>query len=176
MGSIRTMTAMYRFFLLLLSSIVIITTDALLHRSFPLRSHCVIQQCYNHGHYGKFIRRKETKLMAISRRQMIAKTMPFVVSLSSVQNVNALPDCMSDCLKNCNLILPKDPLYCNQNCQDYCSQEDRTDGLSGSVNSDGGETGILGLNTVVKGEDRPPSIKLPGLDFQGSKGRKLIGY
>jgi len=64
---------------------------------------------------------------------MIVTAMPFAVSLSLLQNVIALPDCMSDCLKNCNLILPKDPLYYNQNCLDYCSQEDRLDGLSGIV-------------------------------------------
>ena len=63
-----------------------------------------------------------------------------------------------------------------QNCKDYCAQEDRTDGLSGSVSSDGGEKGILGLNTVVKGEDKPPEIKIPGLDFSSDKGKKLIGY
>jgi hypothetical protein len=29
---------------------------------------------------------------------------------------------------------------------------------------------------VVKGEDKPPGIKIPGLDFTSDKGRKLIGY
>ena len=56
------------------------------------------------------------------------------------------------------------------------AQEDRTDGLSGSVPSDGGEVGILGRNRVVKGEDKPPAPSLPGLDFSSEKGRKLIGY
>jgi hypothetical protein len=70
----------------------------------------------------------------------------------------------------------KDPQYCQSNCQDYCAQEDRTDGLSGSVSSSGGETGILGTTTVVKGEDRPPQVKIPGLDFTSDKGKKLIGY
>ena len=70
----------------------------------------------------------------------------------------------------------KNPQYCNDNCQAYCDQEDRRDGLSGSVSSEGGETGILGVNTVVKGEDKPPKVKLPGLDFSSDKGKKLIGY
>lgn len=88
----------------------------------------------------------------------------------------AAADCMTDCLKECKLIAPKDPDYCNVNCKSYCDQPDRTDGLSGSVSSAGGETGILGTTTVVKGEDKPPSIKLPGLDFTNASGKKLIGY
>lgn len=88
----------------------------------------------------------------------------------------AKTECMTDCLKNCKLIAPKDPGYCNDNCSAYCAQEDRTDGLSGSVSSTGGEVGILGTGTVVKGEDKPPVFKLPGLDFNSEKGRKLIGY
>jgi hypothetical protein len=42
--------------------------------------------------------------------------------------------------------------------------------------SDNGETGILGLTTVVKGEDKPPQLNLPGLDFSTGAGKKLIGY
>jgi len=86
-------------------------------------------------------------------------------------------DCFADCLKNCKLIAPKDPAYCNENCKSYCDQPDRTDGLSGSISADNGETGILGYGTTVKGADSPPSLKLPGLDFTTSPaGRKLIGY
>jgi hypothetical protein len=91
-------------------------------------------------------------------------------------SAQAAADCMKDCLQNCKLIAPKDPAYCAENCKAYCEQEDRTDGLSGSVSSVGGETGILGINTVVKGEDKPPQIKLPGLDFSSGAGKKLIGY
>ena len=89
---------------------------------------------------------------------------------------HAATDCYSDCLKNCKAIAPKDTAYCTENCKAYCEQDDRTDGLSGSVNSSGGETGILGTYTVVKGEDKPPQIKIPGLDFSSEKGKKLIGY
>lgn len=99
------------------------------------------------------------------------------VALAALPEVaNAAPDCMKDCLKNCSLIAPKDPAYCKQNCDSYCEQDDRKDGLSGSVSSEGGETGILGTYTVVKGEDKPPSVKLPGLDFSSDKGKKLLGY
>jgi len=89
---------------------------------------------------------------------------------------DAAADCFKDCFKNCKLIAPKDPQYCQNNCQEYCAQSDRTDGLSGSVSSEGGETGILGMNTVPKGEDKPPEVKLPGLDFTSGKGKKLLGY
>ena len=62
------------------------------------------------------------------------------------------------------------------NCKSYCAQEDRRDGLSGSVSSENGETGILGIGTVVKSEDKLPSLSIPGLDFTSNSGRKLIGY
>jgi len=85
-------------------------------------------------------------------------------------------ECFDDCFKNCKLIAPKDQQYCLDTCKDYCDQPDRRDGLSGSVSSEGGETGILGLNTVVRGEDKPPEVKIPGLDFTKGSGKKLIGY
>ena len=70
----------------------------------------------------------------------------------------AAPDCFKDCMKNCKLIAPKDPDYCTANCKDYCEQDDRSDGLSGSVSAANGEVGILGgtfgQGTVPKGEDR----------------------
>mmetsp|Transcript_26379 Transcript_26379/g.40328 ORF Transcript_26379/g.40328 Transcript_26379/m.40328 type:complete len:171 (-) Transcript_26379:196-708(-) len=88
----------------------------------------------------------------------------------------AKPDCMADCVKNCKKIAPKDSEYCLGNCKEYCAQEDRTDGLSGSVSSEGGEVGLLGQGTVVKGEDKPPVFSIPGLDFSSEKGKKLIGY
>mmetsp|Transcript_3185 Transcript_3185/g.3822 ORF Transcript_3185/g.3822 Transcript_3185/m.3822 type:complete len:170 (+) Transcript_3185:88-597(+) len=93
-----------------------------------------------------------------------------------ISPANAATDCMKDCLKNCKQVAPKDPEYCLENCRGYCDQDDRNDGLSGSVSSDGGEMGILGISTVVKGEDKPPSISIPGLDFNSEKGRKLLGY
>ena len=56
----------------------------------------------------------------------------------------AAPDCFKDCMKNCKLIAPKDPDYCLANCKGYCEQDDRNDGLSGSVSASSGEVGILG--------------------------------
>lgn len=35
--------------------------------------------------------------------------------------------------------------------------------------------GTFGTGTVVKGEDKPPSVSLPGLDFKSSSGKKLLG-
>lgn len=116
-------------------------------------------------------------LFATSRRQVIEGAVTTIgISMFSPSIANAKADCVTDCMKNCKLIAPKDPAYCLQNCKDYCEQDDRTDGLSGSVSSSGGEVGILGQGTVPKGEDKPPSIALPGLDFTSEKGRKLIGY
>lgn len=112
----------------------------------------------------------------ISRRAAVAAALLGTTVATRTSVANAAVDCMADCFKNCKLIAPKDPAYCKQTCDDYCAQEDRQDGLSGSVSSERGEVGILGINTVVKGEDKPPSFKLPGLDFTTEKGKKLIGY
>lgn len=95
---------------------------------------------------------------------------------ASVDPAKAATDCFSDCFKNCKIVAPKDPEYCTTNCKEYCDQPDREDGLSGSVSSVRGEVGILGTSTVVKGEDKPPSFNVPGLDFNSDKGKKLIGY
>lgn len=74
----------------------------------------------------------------------------------------AAPDCFKDCVKNCKQIAPKDPDYCIATCKDYCEQDDRNDGLSGSVSSTGGEVGILGgsfqQGTVTKGDDKVRAI------------------
>lgn len=66
------------------------------------------------------------------------------------------PDCFKDCFKNCAQLAPGSQAYCKESCNDYCDQPDRTDGLSGSVSSTGGETGIFGRGTTVKGQDNPP--------------------
>ncbi|GMI48610.1 hypothetical protein TrCOL_g467 [Triparma columacea] len=115
-----------------------------------------------------------------------ALAFPLAISLF-FSTANPLPslataDCQKDCLKNCSLLAPNDKSgYCESNCNDYCAQPDRNDGLSGSVSSTGGEVGIMGgslpgSGTVVKGQDKPPEVKLPFLDFNSDKGKKLIGY
>merc|ERR1712071_211978 len=93
------------------------------------------------------------------RRKFLASS--FAAVLFTNQPANAATDCFTDCFKNCKLIAPKDPYYCKSSCTEYCLQTDRIDGLSGSVSSAGGETGIFGTNTVLKGEDKPPQVKIP---------------
>ena len=114
-------------------------------------------------------------IAAVSRRHVLLTGFSFP-SFAIPLIAGAAPDCMTDCLKSCKEIAPKDPGYCLDNCEYYCDQSDRTDGLSGSISSENGETGILGLTTVVKGEDRPPQVKLPGLDFTSKTGKELLGY
>jgi hypothetical protein len=113
-------------------------------------------------------------------RLCFATTTAAATTSFPVAEARAASDCFGDCLKNCKALAPNDSAYCRETCQDYCDQPDRTDGLSGSVSSTGGEVGILGgsfgTGTVVKGEDKPPTIKLPGLDFSSGAGKKLIGY
>ncbi|EJK53402.1 hypothetical protein THAOC_27172 [Thalassiosira oceanica] len=108
-----------------------------------------------------------------ARRSLLLSS---VLLLTAPATSNAAVDCFTDCFKNCKLIAPKDPEYCQSSCKEYCDQPDRTDGLSGSISSEGGETGILGRSTAVKGEDKLPQVKLPGLDFVNDGGRKLLGY
>uniref|UniRef100_A0A8J9X492 Uncharacterized protein n=1 Tax=Phaeodactylum tricornutum TaxID=2850 RepID=A0A8J9X492_PHATR len=108
-------------------------------------------------------------------------TMAGVAVAGGSNPAHAAADCYADCFQNCKAIAPKDLGYCKDSCRDYCAQPDRRDGLSGSVSSAGGEMGLLGggfpgSGTVVKGQDKPPSVTLPGLDFSSGIGKKLIGY
>jgi hypothetical protein len=66
-------------------------------------------------------------------------------------------ECMPDCFKNCQIAAPGSKDYCTSTCKDYCDQEDRHDGLSGSVDGSGGETGLFG-GSIDSGyvNDRPP--------------------
>ena len=79
-------------------------------------------------------------------------------------DASAIADCKKDCVKNCIRVAPGSKEYCQESCTEYCAQEDRTDGLSGSVSNTGGETGIFGGSpieggaSVVRGEDRPPQL------------------
>ena len=74
-------------------------------------------------------------------------------------------DCIKDCTTNCNRVSGgKNDAYCGVQCEDYCGQTDREDGLSGSVSSSKGYLGWssplrLG-NTVEYGEDRPPTVSI----------------
>ena len=74
--------------------------------------------------------------------------------------VLAATDCNIDCFKNCVRVAPGSKAYCDESCSDYCAQPDRTDGLSGSKDASGGETGIFGGSidgTVTAGDDKPPA-------------------
>ena len=82
----------------------------------------------------------------------------------------AVKDCYLDCEQNCNRVAPRSGRYCEQTCGDYCLQDDRRDGLSGSVSNEGAEAGLLSAydlkskltgqapSGVVYGEDRPPAL------------------
>ena len=61
-----------------------------------------------------------------SRRDWLRQTAAVVLTTTPASSAWAAPDCFQDCIKNCKLIAPKDPAYCNQNCRDYCEQPDRT--------------------------------------------------
>lgn len=127
------------------------------------------------------VNESDSLFLNASRRSFLCWTTTAAVSSAlAVEPAMAEADCFTDCFKNCRIIAPKDISYCQETCKEYCDQTDRNDGLSGSVSSSGGEVGILGgtfgTGTVVKGEDKPPSLALPGLDFTKGSGKKLIGY
>ena len=90
-----------------------------------------------------------------------------VVSFGQFNQIaNAITDCKKDCVFNCVKQAPGSQDYCVMSCNDYCDQDDRHDGLSGSIDAKNGETGIFGGSidgTVVR--DRPPIlINLIGSD------------
>lgn len=82
---------------------------------------------------------------------------------------------MQDCESNCNRVAPKSGRYCFDSCVEYCGQEDRRDGLSGSISNELSEIGwasafdpgrlIPGRRAqgVVYGADLPPALPMPGL-------------
>ena len=72
-------------------------------------------------------------------------------------------------IQDCNRVAPKNKAYCASNCEGYCVQPDRRDGLSGSVDASGAEVGWLSAydlparatgtpRAVPYGEDRPPGL------------------
>mmetsp|Transcript_33129 Transcript_33129/g.43627 ORF Transcript_33129/g.43627 Transcript_33129/m.43627 type:complete len:189 (+) Transcript_33129:50-616(+) len=86
-----------------------------------------------------------------------------VSPLFKVEKAYALPDCFTDCFKNCKRQAPGSEAYCRENCEDYCAQDDRRDGLSGSIDAENGEVGWLSGfgfgGTIVQGEDVPPTLQ-----------------
>jgi hypothetical protein len=121
-----------------------------------LLSFCLLRN--NDSLVGAYSSQKPESGITVSRRSaLVAAFGAMVAPLPAL----AAADCFQDCMKNCKLIAPKDPNYCLANCKGYCEQEDRSDGLSGSVSSAGGEVGILGgsfgQGTVAKGEDKVSS-------------------
>ncbi|CAN0114266.1 unnamed protein product [Heterosigma akashiwo] len=106
---------------------------------------------------------------ALSRAAFIEKasnaltvTTTAVILISNPNEARALPDCYTDCNKNCIKQAPGSKDYCEFQCRDYCAQDDRRDGLSGSVSSEGGEvgwrSGFYQQGTIVQGDDNPPVI------------------
>jgi hypothetical protein len=102
------------------------------------------------------------ELNKLNKRILIASfrsIVPFLVATSVSTSSFASIDCNSDCYQNCVRVAPGSGEYCKISCKDYCQQDDRHDGLSGSVDAANGETGIFGGSidgTVTRGQDRPP--------------------
>lgn len=89
---------------------------------------------------------------------------PALVALPTTARADLKTDCIKDCTSNCNRVAPGNKPYCGLQCDDYCAQDDREDGLSGSVSSEGGEVGLTSYaragNTVPAGDDVPPKMDI----------------
>mmetsp|Transcript_17183 Transcript_17183/g.46631 ORF Transcript_17183/g.46631 Transcript_17183/m.46631 type:complete len:168 (-) Transcript_17183:166-669(-) len=78
----------------------------------------------------------------------------------------AASDCLKTCLQNCGRLASGSGSYCKDSCAEYCDQDDRKDGLSGSVSTDGAEFGFASSfklpnapqKPTVYGEDLPPGL------------------
>ena len=82
------------------------------------------------------------KLNSLLRRHAgIALTIVSIGQFNQCEIANAITDCKTDCVKNCVLQAPGSKDYCLVSCSDYCDQDDRHDGLSGSLDAVNGETG-----------------------------------
>jgi hypothetical protein len=83
-------------------------------------------------------------------------------ALLNAAGVSAKTDCYKDCASNCARVYPGNGAYCAIECDGYCAQTDRKDGLSGSVSSEGGYVGLAsplrGGDTVEFGADAPPKL------------------
>ena len=96
-----------------------------------------------------------------SGRMWIA-TLSISASMTLLPSVTvAAIDCNKDCVKSCVKVAPGSTDYCVESCRSYCNQDDRQDGLSGSVDASRGETGLFGGSidgTVTQGDDKPPTL------------------
>ena len=120
--------------------------------------------------------------ISTSRRAVIAGAASFAVTAFPQVSL-AAADCMAECKKSCNKVAPNSGGYCESSCVEYCAQDDRRDGLSGSltsqVASDVGFASALDPGTfnpayAKKGVvvDRPPG--LPDVFNLGPTLRKAV--
>ena len=100
-----------------------------------------------------------------SRRRLLLGSAAAAL-LPPVAAASAAVDCLQDCLQNCARLAGGSIGYCKTSCNEYCDQDDRRDGLSGSISSEGAEFGwasafknpLAPQKPVVYGTDRPPGL------------------
>ena len=109
-------------------------------------------------------------LVATPRARDALRLLPALLVATPHAPALAAKSCMQDCVENCNRVAPGSVRYCENSCVDYCDQDDRRDGLTGSVSSEGAEVGWLSAydpqrflpgaapRAVPYGEDRPPAL------------------
>ena len=82
----------------------------------------------------------------------------------SIQPVSAASDCMKTCVSNCDRVAPGSGSYCKDSCVEYCAQEDRKDGLSGSVSTEGAEFGFASSFKLPNAPQKVRTSHLLGLN------------
>ena len=103
-----------------------------------------------------------------ARREFLCHTAAAATTFVALQPLSAAAevDCLSDCLSNCRRLAAGSQEYCRTSCSDYCAQDDRKDGLSGSVSTEGAEFGFASSfknpfapqKPTVYGADTPPGL------------------
>ncbi|EOD25798.1 hypothetical protein EMIHUDRAFT_450387 [Emiliania huxleyi CCMP1516] len=99
------------------------------------------------------------------RRAFIGQAAAVAVGLQPFAAL-AAADCLQTCRKNCGRLAAGSRDYCESSCVDYCAQDDRKDGLSGSVSTEGSEFGFASSfknplapqKPTVYGDDKPPGL------------------
>jgi len=102
----------------------------------------------------------------MNRRAWLSHAAAVCAALPPAAAFAAGADCLTTCRGNCNRLAGGSKAYCEESCLEYCAQDDRKDGLSGSVSTEGSEFGFASSfknpfapqKPTVYGDDKPPGL------------------
>jgi hypothetical protein len=90
-----------------------------------------------------------------SRRAFLGRAAALGCAALPPFTANAALDCLQNCRQNCGRLAGGSKEYCEDSCSEYCAQDDRKDGLSGSVGSEGAEFGFASSFKNPFAEQKP---------------------